>query len=387
MPRLAVEQVVGILDRLESRPIAVHAGQCTRLRHRRSTCTRCADACPVGAISWQDGLQVDAETCTSCGICATVCPAGALEAHSPTNGELLAQVQKVVKERSRVAFACPLYVETYGGGERFISVNCLGRLDESILVGAVSLGAQSVWLMDGACEECAHAIGRDVAAAAAGRADKLLEAFGVSQRIAMRPDLLPMSETAYGTNGAGEALSRRGFFKLLARDTVRLGEIAVESVLKGQSAQAEKEVKKGELPVALPAKRRLLLDALRRIGKLASATFSADDGLWAGFGFGEDCTGCQMCAFFCPTGALSKVEQDGKVGVAFRISHCTNCGLCQDICYREAVVLSDEVDLSKVVDDSTEVLFMREANAAPWRVPSEESVAGRILESLGLKTE
>jgi len=51
------------------------------------------------------------------------------------------------------------------------------------------------------------------------------------------------------------------------------------------------------------------------------------------------------------------------------------------------VVLSDEVDLSKVVDDSTEVLFMREANAAPWRVPSEESVAGRILESLGLKTE
>ncbi len=44
-------------------------------------CTRCglcAEACPEGALSLQDGVPAVNDACTGCGACASVCPSGAL---------------------------------------------------------------------------------------------------------------------------------------------------------------------------------------------------------------------------------------------------------------------------------------------------------------------
>jgi len=386
---LGLDQLVDVLTRLESRAIRVYPRQCAKLRHRRSTCTLCADYCPVQAITWGESLQVDPDKCTGCGICAAVCPTGALEAQNPTNVELLTRIQGLAKEGASTAFACPKYLEARGGdANRFLQVNCLGRLDESVLVGAVSLGAQTIWLLDGACQECPYAAGRTVAEQALQRANALLQACGVPQRIFIGPQV-PLGPRTAPRPSAPEGISRRDFFTLLTRQAVKTTVVAVDSVLGGQGAQDEEKQppKKGELPVRLPAKRRLILAALRRLGKPVVASFTgggpfgpAQGELWAQFGFQEACTGCQMCAFFCPTGALSKVEEGGKVGVAFRISQCTNCRLCQDICYKEAVVLSSAVDLSQVFDDAVDVLLMRDVDATPWLASPEEKLK-RLLES------
>lgn len=41
-------------------------------------CGACADACPVGAISENDGkYEIDADACLSCGACESTCPVGA----------------------------------------------------------------------------------------------------------------------------------------------------------------------------------------------------------------------------------------------------------------------------------------------------------------------
>ncbi len=41
-------------------------------------CGACMDACPVGAISENDGkCVIDAATCIDCGSCAGTCPVGA----------------------------------------------------------------------------------------------------------------------------------------------------------------------------------------------------------------------------------------------------------------------------------------------------------------------
>lgn len=41
-------------------------------------CGACVGACPVEAISEQDGkMVIDADTCVECGACAGVCPVGA----------------------------------------------------------------------------------------------------------------------------------------------------------------------------------------------------------------------------------------------------------------------------------------------------------------------
>ena len=389
---LGVDQLVDILTRLESQAIRVYPQQCSRVRHRRSTCTLCADYCSVQAITWGESLQVDPDKCTGCGICAAVCPTGAFGAQAPTNMELLTWIQELAKERASVAFACATYLEAGSGdSDRFIQVNCLGRLDESILVGAVSVGAQAVWLMDGACQECSYAAacpersrrGRAAVEQAVQRANALLQAFGVPQRIFIGSQLPPGPSKTARPPAVAEGLSRRTFFSLATRQVARTAVVAVDSILGSQGTEAEEgqAPKKGELPVRLPAKRQLLLAALRRIGKPVVADFEADGGPWAQFSFKETCTGCQMCAFFCPTGALSKIEEGSKAGVAFKISHCTNCRLCQEICYWEAVVLSSTVDLSKLFDNAVDVLLMREVEATPWLASSEEKIK-RLLETI-----
>jgi formate hydrogenlyase subunit 6/NADH:ubiquinone oxidoreductase subunit I len=394
MLRPGLEQLVDTLARIESRAVHVYPQQCSKLRHRRSSCTLCADFCPVQAITWGESLQVDPDRCIGCGLCAAVCPTGALEAQAPTNLELLAQVQALLKPGTAIAFACQRHLETRNGdGERLIAVNCLGRLDESILAGTVCLGAEAVWLIDAACQDCPYAVGQAVAAQGVQRANKLLQVFGVTPHVFIGPHLPDGLSTVDRPRGTGETLSRRAFFSMLAHRTSGAAAMAATATLgsiydRGPEVQSEeaKGTKKGDLPVRLPLKRQILLSALKGIRKPAVAEFEADGGPWTQFGFEEACTGCQMCAFFCPTGALSKIEEGGKAGVAFRISFCTNCRLCQDICYKEAVQLAPGTDLSQVLGDTTEVLLMQEVEAAPG-LASPEKKLKRLIEAIYPKNE
>ena len=59
------------------------------------------------------------------------------------------------------------------------------------------------------------------------------------------------------------------------------------------------------------------------------------------------CQSCQMCATFCPTGALRKFGTDDGSGEEFGVEHypgdCVKCRLCETICPAHAIELSDEV--------------------------------------------
>jgi ferredoxin len=385
MPRLALDQAADILDRLESRPVVMATELCARQRHRLSTCTRCVDACPSGAISWQDGLQVDAEVCSGCGICAAVCPTGALETRSPANAELMVRVRRIATEQGSVAFACPQTQTAFGGGQPWLSVDCIGQIDESLIVGAVACGAKSVWLVDTACESCPQGVGRAVASVVLRRSNELLDAFGIAPHIALRGDLPAADGPATGHRGAGQGMSRRGLFKHLVHETARLGEVTADTVRRSGDARADPPVAKGKLPVALPDKRLHLLAALKLLGQpLKPVLTGTEDGLFARFELAEGCTACQMCAFFCPTGALTKVEEGGRVGLAFRSSACTNCGLCRDICYRDAARLTHQVDLTEVLALSVDWLFVQDMGTAPWQDPPDQRIGRGILESLGI---
>jgi Pyruvate/2-oxoacid:ferredoxin oxidoreductase delta subunit len=382
LPGLAVDQVAEFLDRLERRPVAVATGLCARQRHRRSTCRRCFDACPAGAIAWDEGLEIDWEACTGCGICAAVCPTAALEASEPSDDELLVQIQEFVEKRRWVAFACPRALESAAGSAACLSVSCLGRLDEGLLVSAVACGAEQVGLVDGACEGCFQAGGRAVAGTMVARANALLEALGLPARVAFRGDLPAVAPVGRGGAGSAEGVSRRGLFKVLARETARMGGVAAETAQIQEGKQEAAARGRGDLPRALPSSRLLLLAALKRLDVPAGAALVCEGGPFGQFQLGEGCTGCQMCAFFCPTGALTRVVDGKRVGLAFRVSHCVHCGLCRDTCYRDAVSLSSVVDLNKVLALAVDWCFAQEMDAEPWKKGLGEGVARQILGEL-----
>ena len=79
----------------------------------------CADACPVDALRWTDGVvQLDQANCISCMKCVEDCPFGAIYAHSdleyPVKCDLCGGQPKCVE-------TCPK------GALRFIPEQCLGE--------------------------------------------------------------------------------------------------------------------------------------------------------------------------------------------------------------------------------------------------------------------
>ena len=57
------------------------------------------------------------------------------------------------------------------------------------------------------------------------------------------------------------------------------------------------------LPARAPARRQRLLETLGQMPSPVYGSPGAVAGLSAQFAITDDCTGCQMCAYFCPTGA------------------------------------------------------------------------------------
>ena len=361
-------QIANVLAKFDSRNLHIDPTQCSRLRHMTATCTRCMNHCPQHAISFDESIKIDVDKCDDCGICTNVCPTGALEGTSPTNAELIHRVEQR-KQVAFLAFACPKAFK--GSDERVIAVNCIGRLDESILVGAVSQGIPQVFLVDGPCQDCPSAVGRKAAAQAVDESNALAQAFGISPRISFVSEVPFQTAATSGTAASPEALSRRAFLTTFIRETQAAAALTVSAVLE-KEPEKKTERKKGELPQRLSIKRQLLLEMLPRLGQVADPDFGLENGSWATCRIKQSCTACQMCAFFCPTGALSKTEQDGKPALTFRVSHCTNCRVCAEICYWKSLDLLPRVNLNKALEDVKET-FTFDAEAIALLLPKEKS--------------
>ena len=369
---LGFDQLEKLLSTLQAPALHVHPEYCSRLRHRISKCTLCSDNCPTRAIEWADTLKVDPDRCTSCGICANVCSNGVFEALKPTDGEILAKVKLLLDERQEPVFECERPKGTNRAQEKqsgSIRVPCLARLDEAVLVGSVALGAKSVWLINGSCQGCEYESSRHVAERTVNTANGILSLFGLPKRLFFSKDKIEV-ESVGERPVESVGTSRREFFRSMARGTQKTGALFVSSIIDSYTHRDADKPKKGgtKLPTRLPTKRRLLLSTMKGLGSLTEKASEAESPLFCHFEIDENCTGCQMCAFFCPTGALDKVEEEGKASVSFKASDCTACGLCQEICYKQAVRLSHRIDLRKVIDGDVEVIIMREGSFVfPWQ--------------------
>jgi Pyruvate/2-oxoacid:ferredoxin oxidoreductase delta subunit len=334
---IGMNQFKKVLLALQTPALSVHPEYCSRLRHRSSRCSRCSDNCPAKAIEWSEGfLSVDADKCTNCGICANACPNGVFESLKPGNLELLNKIKLSLYEKQEIVFKC----NPDGGDKKSnsILVPCLARLDEGILVACIAMGAEVVRLTVGNCKDCKNKNGLRIARQTVSNANGLFEFFGSHKRIFFNKCIDSMLEP--------QTISRREFFTNLAQETKTVTALFVNNV--GESGIEDKLKRQGPLPTCLPMKRKILLDSMRKLGSTTEKLIESP--LFCLFKVDDNCTDCQMCAFFCPTGAIEKVNKEGKSEICFKISNCVACGLCKDICYRKAVSLYRPVEIHNIMN-------------------------------------
>ena len=372
-----IDGLVAMLGAIESDAIAVHEERCISVRNRNASCLRCVEACTSGAISLRAGeLAVEPDACIGCGTCATACPTCAIEIRNPSDDDLTSQVKRsIVATKGHPVIACETALASSGAaGDAVCEVPCLGRVDESVLVGMAAYKAFDATLVCGACEECAHAPGGAMARQVLEGARNLLDAFGSDMRLRLTDEVPPQARAGQDAARPGGGLSRRDALRAAKETAAQAASAAVAGEL-GAGASLEppaayrKVNKDGTLSHFVPTRRLRLYNYLKHIGNPVAdhvetrviGAVSIDAG---------KCSSCRMCAVFCPTGAIVKLDKDDVFGILHRPSACMQCRLCERICPEQAITVSGCVPIRQFMGQEAVCFSMKRPTWTPNRPAS-----------------
>lgn len=329
MPVPVIEEAKERLASLEGTVVRALPSQCLNLRHLRAGCTACADHCPTGAIRWSPKLRAEPYDCSQCGACTAACPSGALEVQETAWQERLARISQAVREGGQLLLACPVHLKGDRSLRRrpdLVEVPCIGAVEAWELVAAITFGARAIWLLESRCSRCSYRAAHGLAVSAVARVHAVLQAWGRSEPV----------ELSTGVPPALESPSRRGLAGLLpSRGPNLQEELARRNVKSEGEDDRDQPPERGQgLPQQVPGSHRRWISFLKRLGTPASDEPEAS---FPDVTVSDQCTGCGMCAYFCPTGALQTREEAGVTEILFNAQACTACGLCTRLCYQKAI--------------------------------------------------
>lgn len=378
-----IKPIVQVANQAVAAPVTVDASRCVAMRHRAATCRACVDACSEQAIRFDAGtVVVDGLVCNGCLGCVSACPTEAVAVVGQDDQRVSVSADVALENAGGVAvFACHRAIDRANIDlSAVVTVPCLASLGESLLCEQASRGAYRIVLVDGGCADCprgACSAQIDVTAACADALLSLCDA-GVSvERLdAFPPEVLGETEPGYDA-------SRRFLF-------TQAGSLVGNAVLNAVDAQVgavsqDQEAHGAWDPTQTFAidKRMRLLDALDTMGVPAESsvavrsfhTLEVD---------AEQCTGCGVCAMFCPTGALSF---DGNTGaLEWSAAECSGCSLCKDVCAKRAISLKPGVSCQELFDFEPRVLCSQKADSghraqanSPWNADARGSLANRFF--------
>lgn len=359
-----LNDIMTLADSLGDQRILVAKDRCACVKNRHSSCSRCEDICPTGAISVGAGkVAIMHAQCEGCGACTTVCPTEALVPLDPTDAQLRTRVAQARKATgSTLYFACArMAAKQIADPDRFVEVPCLARVEESLLLQQILGGVERVVLIDGNCSTCKLQVCGPIVQMVASTCNDLLEARGNPvrvERVSAFPQELLLADPREMDRGAerravlvGSAHSLKG---TMGRAIGALAQIQASkdstsaTVLDAMGLTNQDDPAKH---LEDPVRQINLVDALYELGENEDAQV-----VTRFFGsFAHDsskCRRCGVCVRVCPADALRQVRyrRNGisRVSLEFSASECLQCHLCEDICFRKCIAISPLVRLSDV---------------------------------------
>lgn len=281
-----------------------------------ASCQLCAESCPHGAITLQNGITIDETRCTSCDLCSAVCPTAAISTTRQTLDRLDA-----FSDVSVISAGCKLGSDD--GATWSFPVEAVCGLSWQFVAAAALRSARQLRLDCRHCTGCPNGPGIVRVEYIRARAQAYLESIGVTREIVI--------VDANTTEPGDGTVSRREFFRtFFSRAGGAARYLADHYGLARQSAQTVRE---------------LLWNRA-----LSASTTTADTQLarggtnpvpWAQYRIKSGCTGCGLCASVCPNDAW----RTSTVGSTRTISHrekvCLDCGACRAAC-PESVIYRTE---------------------------------------------
>lgn len=299
----------------------IYPDRCLKLRHRKSGCRICQDACPYGAISFGDSLDVDYSRCCGCGICVNVCPTEVFASGECHHQQLLARVAR----KDEVEFDC----SRWSSGADTV-VPCLGYLNEGLLMSIIARGARLVSLNITPCQTCELKTGFTTLRHSSAMANSILALFGRGETVRL---------TTIQPNGVyrrqdNHRYSRRELFTYLTRGMRKTIErTRTDSGFTPEGLNRARVT----LKPRLPEKRDLLLQSLKALGKPVFSRTETEGLPFLQLETTPECNGCGLCVTFCPSGALRQYDGDGRRIIEFSPAFCLACNLCIETCPRGAL--------------------------------------------------
>lgn len=347
----------------------VRIDRCLNRRFAPIDCTACRDVCPTGAISLVGQVpRIEADACVRCAACTVACPSEALTASKAPERLLRRSVEgiRAAERPAAVVLACPRGNHTVPAGEPIPIVThgrCLAALDLDDLLALAGDGAGEVYLDDVACAQCPIGSLGTAIASGAGAANALQVLFGRPPTVRLlseRAGALTASRVE-PVDGMRPRSTRRGWLRSLRDDLVQDADAARTPPAPAHHHAGGRVSER--LPSHLPERHARVLARVRSWSPPVLGAAAVPEELVARCPAvptvdGQRCSGCTLCARFCPTGALSVHPGEARAArseaVPFELhlvaSQCISCGICAVACPEQAVRLDRPVCAGDLVE-------------------------------------
>lgn len=339
--------------------------KCLNRLYRGIECRTCVEQCPAKALSFENGkIALATDTCVGCGQCLTHCPTGVFRMDSWQEATLVKEA--LASEADTIVLFCGGHPSAYRKSktqtyECLKVPHCLAGISKAALFEIAA--HKKVELMVDACEECEYASCLALIRNQVQQTGEMLCACTGSSHLSL---VEARSQEEKGRKQkavfTGEkACSRREFL-------FRLADVSLKTVSTEYEAAAT-QVEKQEALAAKAAARGTSINGVRMGRRMAyrpqwtehlkqvyhrayvDAGEHGEAAIWPSVRIQKDCTNCNMCASFCPTGALridaeEKKDEAGRVTLSavhyFQPMLCADCRLCASVCPIQAIVRDRE---------------------------------------------
>ncbi|MCL1798863.1 MAG: 4Fe-4S binding protein [Eggerthellaceae bacterium] len=319
-----------------------------------ASCSRCADACPKGAISYRaDSLPVvDTQACTQCGICLGICDA--FSSTRVTMLDLHERIRRIALRGETAYITCKENV--FPGlkpAPNVVVLPCLACLSPEFWTVLLSERILVTVACDLAyCADCER--GGDTAEMLYSHAIATAQAW-TGEQVGFSAEI-PEEESLLKDLASPKGVDRRAIFTNFAGDVgdiatgkrrLRNSEVLQQFVERRERSKAMAGLRfaesdmlnlfapTGRVKKVMHPKRQMILEAVS-----ASPAIAPNIPVFVAELDKARCRDSGACLGTCPTGALNPDPGIGKTVLDRR--YCIGCGLCVEACAHKALVLVEE---------------------------------------------